>query len=179
MMRCWGLVAMVACAGGDKLPSVSTDPGDTGAAEGSGGESTGGPDQTGQDSADTADDPRPAWLSWEGEEALTVDIMADGVVECIFEWRTSGLHRTSLCDDCVFDFDVVGVVEDDSSSCSGAAGFRLRRWWMDSMLYSEDGVVAPGSLEASAFTARAYTMDIDATYGAPVAMTWTISATLR
>jgi hypothetical protein len=105
--------------------------------------------------------------------------MADGVVECVFEWRTSGLHRDSLCDDCIFDFDVVGVVEDAASTCGGAAGFRRRRWWIDNTLYDEEGTVAPGSLEASGLTARSYTMDIDPTYGAPVAMTWTAAATLR
>ena len=179
-MRVWAIVVTAACGGGDKEPpDDGAPPFDSGAAQGVGSDGSAGTGGSVQDSMDSAAGSVPMWLSWEGEESLTVDLLADGSVECTFAWRTSGLHRSTLCEDCLFDFDVVGVVDDGLSTCSGAAGFRRRRWWIDATLYDDDGTAALGALESSAFTARAYTLEIDSTYGAPVAMTWTISATLR
>jgi len=174
------LLWLVGCAGDDKpaqAEPIEATGGDTGAD--GGGAGSGGTGGTGTDTVDTGTAGGPRWLSWDGVETLTVDILADGLVECSFHWRTSGLHRATICDDCAFDFDVVGVVDEAASTCAGAAGFRKHRWWLEDTLYDDDALVAPGSLGDGDFTARAYTLTVDPTYDAPVAMTWELSAELR
>ena len=181
-MRSWGgpllAVVLASCFGGPKMPSNTTSTStDTafGEGEGSGGEGEDG----GSDTQDSAAPASPHWLSWDGEETLSVDVLADGTVECSFHWRTSGLHRADPCEGCDFDFDVVGEADAEASTCEGAAGFRSRRWWNNGQLYGEDDLVAEGTLDANSVTARRYTLELDPTYGAPVAMTWELSAVLR
>lgn len=130
-------------------------------------------------SHDSASLTRPRWLTWDGAETLTVDVFADGSVECSFHWRTSGLYRDEPCDGCDFDFDVVGVVDTGASSCAGSTSFRSHRWWTGGGLYKDGDRVVESTLEDATVIARQYTLDVDPTYGAPVAVTWDLRAELR
>ena len=116
------LLWLVGCAGDDKpaqAEPIEATGGDTGAD--GGGAGSGGTGGTGTDTVDTGTAGGPRWLSWDGVETLTVDILADGLVECSFHWRTSGLHRATICDDCAFDFDVVGVVDEAASTVQNSS----------------------------------------------------------
>jgi len=121
----------------------------------------------------------PAWLSWEGEDVLTIDVFADGVVECVFTWRSSGIHQIDACEACTFDFKVTTAPDIDASSCMGGVGALEARWLLDGVFFVEGDRFDDAGLTDSTFEARRYVLDIDPVYGAPVASTWEVQATLR
>lgn len=126
----------------------------------------------------------PRWFSWSGTDVLTVDVLADGEVDCTFEWLTTGLQVISPCEDCDFDFEVSAEFLPDSSSCSGAVPVLERRFWRDGRLYRDAQPLDEATLDISSeevgyLAARSYALELDESYGAPVATTFTVRATLR
>ena len=126
----------------------------------------------------------PRWFSWSGTDVLTVDVLADGEVECTFEWQTTGLQVISPCEDCDFDFEVAAEFLPDSSSCGGAVPVLERRFWRAGRLYRDAVAFDEASLDSSSdgvgyLSARSYALELDESYGAPVATTFTVNATLR
>lgn len=126
----------------------------------------------------------PRWFSWSGTDVLTVDVLADGEVECTFEWQTTGLQVISPCEDCDFDFEVSAEFLPETSSCSGAVPVLERRFWRDEQLYRDAQPLDEATLDISSeevgyLAARSYVLELDESYGAPVATTFTVRATLR
>ncbi len=145
---------------------------DTVGADGDGGE-------TGPEVDTGAGRTGPQWLSWAGTDVLTVDVFADGDAECVFRWNTTGLHVLEPCEGCDFEFEVTAVIDPASSTCAGGVQDFDRRWWRSGRLYREALTFDESSLESGALVARSYRLDIDEAYGAVVATTLEVAATLR
>jgi hypothetical protein len=110
---------------------------------------------------------------------LTVDVFADGQAECVFRWNTTGLHVLEPCDGCDFDFEVTAEVDTAASTCVGGVQAVDRRWWQADQLYRGDLVFDDASVEDGLLEARLYTLDVDEAYGAVVASTLEVTASLR
>ncbi|HCH65576.1 MAG: hypothetical protein CL927_11480 [Deltaproteobacteria bacterium] len=161
-------------AGGSASPSTASSARDTSVdwdAPGDSDRETGSVDDSGLIT--------PRWLSWSGTDTLTVDVLADGRPECIFRWQATGLQVVEPCVDCDFDFDVVADVVAEESTCTGAVQVFERRWWRDGMLYRDDTPLEDAVIDGDSLTARVYSLEIDETYGTPVATTLELVATLR
>lgn len=171
--------AAAACGTGD--PGGTTDGPEAADTDASGGGDGGdGPVPVDVDSGrpDSGVAAAPTWLSWEGEDVLTVDVFADGDVECVFRWRTSGILAAEPCPDCAFDFEV-RAVPDAASTCGGATAHLGRRWAVDDVLMVDGQAMDSLRVVDGELVARWSTLTVDETYGAPVASTLDVTATLR
>ena len=173
------LSGIVGCGGGAASPAdgngskeAVTEPDD----------SASGSTTTEGSSVETGDSPGDTgwgWLSWTGEETLTVDVFADGTPECVFRWKTTGLQVADPCRDCDFDFEVVAELDGEGSTCDGALPFVEQRWWRAGALYGADLAFDEAEIIGGRLSARRYRLELDATYGTPVASVVQVEAYLQ
>lgn len=178
--RCTVAVS-VACAGPGGRPTAKerVDTGPNATTSGTGDATTPGWDSgTGEGSGSGSGSGTP-WLAWSGADILTVDVFADGVPDCVFWWSTAGIQVSSVCDDCEFAFEVTRTPDPERSTCDGAATGLDLRWMGPAGFYVDEQLFDSAALVGNVFFARRVSLDTDPSYGAQVAITHEVQASLR